>query len=209
MYRCRYPLSTERKLEKCSRLIETDRIKSRRKSSRIRKWWWTSGCLSGAASRWKFLYSREASCPGRKTNFSDTITFSSRQCCGSWSGIRCLFYPGIRDRFFPDPGSRIPNPYFLELSKNFFGKNFYNSLKIGPEFLRHFKFFFNFVKFVATVVWQQFFFALSFFAVFGYGIRDKLPGSATLQVGYGNLFNGIAKCEGCPTFPMFQVTKSG
>jgi hypothetical protein len=29
------------------------------------------------------------------------------QCCGS--GIRCLFDPGIRNRFFPDPGSRIPD----------------------------------------------------------------------------------------------------
>jgi hypothetical protein len=35
---------------------------------------------------------------------------------------------GIRNRFFPDPGSRIPdlgsripNPYFLELRDNFFG----------------------------------------------------------------------------------------
>jgi hypothetical protein len=26
------------------------------------------------------------------------------------SGIRCLFDPWIRDRFFPDPGSRIPDP---------------------------------------------------------------------------------------------------
>jgi hypothetical protein len=28
------------------------------------------------------------------------------QCCGSGSGIRCLFDPWIRDRFFPDPGSQ-------------------------------------------------------------------------------------------------------
>jgi hypothetical protein len=28
------------------------------------------------------------------------------------SGIRCLFDPWIRDGFFPDPGSPIPNPYF-------------------------------------------------------------------------------------------------
>jgi hypothetical protein len=32
-------------------------------------------------------------------------------------GIRCLFYPGsgIRNRYFPDPGSLIPNLYFWEL----------------------------------------------------------------------------------------------
>jgi hypothetical protein len=36
---------------------------------------------------------------------------------------------GIRNGFFwiPDLGSRIPNPYFLELSDNFLGKKFYNS----------------------------------------------------------------------------------
>jgi hypothetical protein len=56
--------------------------------------------------------------------------------------------PEIRDH-----GSRIPNPYFLELSDKFLGKKFYNSLKTGPNFfLRHFKnkIILNFVKFVAT-----------------------------------------------------------
>ncbi len=33
-----------------------------------------------------------------------------------------------------DPGSRIPRPYFEELFDNFFGKKFYNSMKIGPIF---------------------------------------------------------------------------
>ncbi len=42
---------------------------------------------------------------------------------------------GIRNRLFPDLGSRIPNPYFWELSDNFWGKKFNNSLKIGPNFL--------------------------------------------------------------------------
>ncbi len=28
------------------------------------------------------------------------------QCCRSGSGIRCFFDPGIRNRFFPDPGSQ-------------------------------------------------------------------------------------------------------
>ena len=75
------------------------------------------------------------------------------QCCGS--GIRCLFDPGpgsgIRNRFFS--GSRIPTPYFLELSDKFLDKKFYNSLKTGPNFfLQHLKneIIFNFVKFVAT-----------------------------------------------------------
>ncbi len=64
------------------------------------------------------------------------------------SGIRCLFDPLI-----PDLGSRIPNPYFWELSDNFLGNKFFNSLKICPNFfLQHFetKIIFNFVKFVAT-----------------------------------------------------------
>jgi hypothetical protein len=63
--------------------------------------------------------------------------------------------PGSGIGFFriPDLGSRIPNPYFRELSDNFLGKQFYNSLKIGSNyFLQHFKnkIIFNFVKFVAT-----------------------------------------------------------
>ncbi len=60
---------------------------------------------------------------------------------------------GIRNMFFADPGSRIPNPYFWELSENFLSKNFNNSLKIGPNFfLQHFKnkIRYNFVKFVTT-----------------------------------------------------------
>ncbi len=50
--------------------------------------------------------------------------------------------PGSGIGFFriPDLGSRIPNPYFWELSDNFLGKKFYNSLKIGQIFfLQHFK----------------------------------------------------------------------
>ncbi len=58
----------------------------------------------------------------------------------------------IRNRFFPDLGSRIPNPYFCELNDKFFeflGKKLCNSLKTGPNFfLQHFKnkIIFNFVK---------------------------------------------------------------
>jgi hypothetical protein len=59
------------------------------------------------------------------------------------SGFGAFLTPGsgIRDpeKVFSgsriqDLGSRIPNPYFLELSDNFLGKKFYNSLKIGPYF---------------------------------------------------------------------------
>ncbi len=56
------------------------------------------------------------------------------QCCGSGSGIRHPL------PFWPlDPGSRIPNPYFLELSDNFLGKKLYNFLKIGPNFFLRIK----------------------------------------------------------------------
>jgi hypothetical protein len=77
-------------------------------------------------------------------------------------GSGAFLTPGsrIQNRFFPDPGSqipdlgsRIPRPNFLELFDNFFGKKFYNSLKIGPNFfLQPFKtkIIYNFVKFVAT-----------------------------------------------------------
>jgi hypothetical protein len=64
------------------------------------------------------------------------------------SGIRdwVLFDPWI-----PDPGSQ--DHIFKSFLTIFFGKKFYNSLKIGPNFfLQHFKakIIYNFVKFVAT-----------------------------------------------------------
>jgi hypothetical protein len=83
------------------------------------------------------------------------------------------------------------------------GKNFNNSWKIGPNFfLQHIKnkIIFSFVKFVATKngLTKKNFSPLSFVAVFGSGIRDprsgirdgyksgsgirdKHPGSATLE----------------------------
>jgi hypothetical protein len=90
--------------------------------------------------------------------------------------------PGSGIGFFriPNLGSRIPTPYFLELSEKFLGKKFYNSLKTGPDFslqnLKN-KIIFNFVKFVTTKkgLTTNFFSPLSFVAVFGSGIRD--PGS--------------------------------
>jgi hypothetical protein len=82
----------------------------------------------------------------------------------------------------PYPGSgafltRIPNPYFLELSDKFFGKKFYNYLKTGPNFfLRHFKnkIIFNFLNFVATKkgMTTNFFSPFSFLEVFGSRIRN-------------------------------------
>ncbi len=85
--------------------------------------------------------------------------------------------PGSGIGFFPDLGSRIPTPYFLELSDKFLGKKFYNSLKNRPNFfLQHLKnkIIFNFVKFVATKKRfdNNFFSPLSFVAVFGSGIRN-------------------------------------
>jgi hypothetical protein len=89
----------------------------------------------------------------------------------------------------PDPesgigffyGSRIPTPYFLELSDKFLGKKFYNSLKTGPNFfLKHLKnkIIFNFVKFVATKkgLTTNLFSPLSFVTVFGSRIGDPRSG---------------------------------
>ncbi len=50
-----------------------------------------------------------------------------------WPWTRILD-PGSGIGFFPDPGARIPTPYFLELSDKFLGKKFYNSLKTGSNF---------------------------------------------------------------------------
>ncbi len=87
----------------------------------------------------------------------------------------------VADPAGPDPGSRIPNPYFLELSDKCLVKKSYNSLKIGPHFfLQHFKnkIIFNFVKFVATKKGMRtnFFSPLPFVEVFGSGIRDPRSG---------------------------------
>ena len=105
-----------------------------------------------------------------------------QQCYGSGSGALLTPGPGSGRGFFrvPNLGSRIPTPYFLELSDKFLGKNFYNSFKTGPNFfVQHLKnkIIFNFVKFVATKkgMTTNFFSPLSFFAVFGSWIRD--PGS--------------------------------
>jgi hypothetical protein len=73
------------------------------------------------------------------------------QCCGSGSGIRCLFGP-----LDPAPGSRIGSFRISDSGSQthdkFLGKKFYNSLKTCPNFfLQHFKnkIIYNFVKFVA------------------------------------------------------------
>jgi hypothetical protein len=96
--------------------------------------------------------------------------------------------PGSGIGFFRIPGSRIPNPYFWELGDNFLGKNFHNSLKIGPNFfLRNFKnkIIFNFVKFVpAKKGMTKKFFHPSLLLLFldpGSEIRD--PGWVKIRIG--------------------------
>ncbi len=98
------------------------------------------------------------------------------QCCGS-----CLFDPWIRDPEYFFPGSRIPKPYFWELSDNFLGKKFYNSVLWNLWLLKK--------------VWQKIIFHPSLLLLFldpgwekirirdkhpGSGIRYKHPGFATL-----------------------------
>ncbi len=111
--------------------------------------------------------------------------YSSGQCCGSGSGIR---YPVTFWPLDPDLGSRIPNPYFLELSDKFLGKKFYHSLKTGPNFfLRHFrnKIIFNFMKFVAPKKGMTTnFFITHFFEVFGTCRRIIYLGSSRHDVLY-------------------------
>ncbi len=86
---------------------------------------------------------------------------------------------GIRNRFFPDLGSQIPNPYFWELSDNFLCKKFYNSLTIGLNFFfQHFKNkIVQFGKIYGSKkkAWQQIFFHPCLSLLFldpGSGIRD-------------------------------------
>ncbi len=124
--------------------------------SRIRAFWYGSGSADPCLS---LLDLDSAPAPDPPIFVIGLQNATKNQCCGSGSGIRYLFdpwNPGSGIGFFrlPDIGSRIPNPYFWELSDNFLGKKFYNSLKIGPNFfLQHFKtkIICNFVKFVATL----------------------------------------------------------
>ncbi len=107
------------------------------------------------------------------------------------SGIRCLFDPWIRDPEWVFSGSRIPNPYFWELSDNFLGKKFYYSVKICPIFfLQHFKnkIIFSFVEifgiWLQKKIWQQIVFTPLFCCCFwildpGSGM-GKNQGSATM-----------------------------
>ncbi len=90
--------------------------------------------------------------------------------------------PGSGIGFFPDLESRIPNPYFWELIDNFWGKKFYNSLKIGPNFfLQHFKtkIICNSVKmWLHKKLWQQFLFHPSLLLLFlDPGSEIQYPGS--------------------------------
>jgi hypothetical protein len=91
---------------------------------------------------------------------------------------------GIQNRFFPDPGSRIPYPgSHTHIFDNFLGKKFYNYLKIDPNFFLQTsknKIIYNFVKFVAMKkgMTTNFFSSLSFVTVFGSGMdKDQDPGS--------------------------------
>ncbi len=98
------------------------------------------------------------------------------QCCGS--GIRCLFDPGIRNRFFPDPGSQIH--IFESLVTIFWVKSSIILWKLAEIFFFSTKIICNFVKFVATwkVMTTNFFSPLSFVAVFGSGMgKNQDPGS--------------------------------
>ncbi len=93
-----------------------------------------------------------------------------KQCCGS--GIRCLFDPGNRNRFYPDPVSRIldPKPIFWELSDNFWVKRFIILWKLSRIT------FFSIKKKICEIWgykkrYKKLFFT-SFVAVFGSVIRD-------------------------------------
>jgi len=58
--------------------------------------------------------------------------FSRKHCCRSGSFLTPG--SGIQNRFFPDLGSRIPNPYYWELNDNFLGKKHYNSCQLAQIF---------------------------------------------------------------------------
>jgi hypothetical protein len=94
----------------------------------------------------------------QRNSWIQYFVFSSVADPDPGSGASLTPGSGIRNRFFPDPGSRISDPGFQthsfeSLVTIFWVKNAYYSLKIGPNFfLQQFKtkIISNFVKFVAT-----------------------------------------------------------
>ncbi len=107
-----------------------------------------------------------------------------------YPGSGAFLTPGsrIRNRFFPDPGTRIPNPYFFESWMKFFWvRSSIILCKLAQSFFFHLlknNFFFNFVIFVATKKGTTTnLFIPSLLLLFldpGSVIRDKHPGSAKL-----------------------------
>ncbi len=51
------------------------------------------------------------------------IIHNNRQCCGSGSGIRCLFNPGIGKKSRSESGMNIPDHIFESLETIFWVKN--------------------------------------------------------------------------------------
>ncbi len=127
--------------------------------------WWAWGWISS----WRICRALRSPCslvPGCKQ-------ISTGQCCGSGSGA------------FLTPGSRIPNPYFWELSDNFLDKKFYNSLKICPNFfLQHFKtkIIFNFCEICGYIksYENKFFFTPLFWCCFW--IWDPRSGMGKIRI---------------------------
>jgi len=130
---------------------------------------WRSGSWSdyAATKRWIFIWNITA---GNRVYLQITV-LRIRDPLPFWPldqdpGSEIGFF-WILDR---DLGSRIPNPYFWEVSDKFLGKKIYNSLKTGPNFfLQHVKnkIIFTFVKFVATKkIWQQIIFQPSLLLLF-------------------------------------------
>ncbi len=111
----------------------------------------------------------------------------------------------IRDPvpFWPlDPGSGI---VFFRISDPGSQTHIFESLItffwVKSSFLQLLKnkIIFNFVIFVVTKkVGKNIFLTILFVAVFGSGIRDKHPGSATLLAGSGTLFCIILPIYSCP-----------
>jgi hypothetical protein len=89
----------------------------------------TSEPFSLRTTMHKATFSGVASRPSRPVYTCDTTLEdiircctlrTAYQCCGSGSGIRCLFDPWIRDPEWVFSGSRIPRPYFEELQGSIF-----------------------------------------------------------------------------------------
>ncbi len=110
---------------------------------------------------------------GAQINFGDPPPYlTSVADPDPWSGAFLIPGSGIRNRFFLDTRSWIPNLYFWELSDNFLSKKFYILWKLAQVFSIMWN------LWLPKKLWQKIFVSLLFFLDLGSRMgKNQDPGS--------------------------------